>query len=78
MNNTEAKLQAAFDKGFVPADLKEAMDNREHVGRVWLVTDNDHARLGVGYKLQNEDGTFQNQIHWYDKLQVEKLLGELG
>lgn len=77
MQDAKIKLQDAFNKGFVPKDLREAMAARGHVGQVWVVENEDEARVGVGYKLANDDGTEQNHVHWYDPEEVQELLKEL-
>lgn len=44
MQNEQIKLQNAFNKGYVPADLKKVMSERGHVGQVWLVGTQEYSR----------------------------------
>lgn len=79
MNNEKIKLQDAFNRGFIPLDLKEAMQARGHTGQVWIVdnTELNETRLGVGYKLANEDGSEQTHICWYSIEEVQELLTKI-
>lgn len=58
MPDEQIKLQDAFNRGFVPTDIKEMMIANGHQGQVWVVdahTSNRSARVG-----EDQDG---NPVH---------------
>lgn len=77
MQDAKIKLQDAFNRGFVPKDLREAMAARGHSGQVWIIENDDEDRVGVGYKMIDALGRESNQIHWYDFEEVKRLLEEI-
>jgi hypothetical protein len=67
-----AKLQQAFNDGFVPKEIRQYMKNNGHEGQVWIVEQPDTIksvkqgrktvevpvfRIGIGYKLLEETQT---------------------
>lgn len=79
MQDAKIKLQAAFNNGFVPNDVKKVMRTNSHQGQVWVVENDDEERLGVGYKVVSADGqASKNYIHWYTVDQVRELLKEIA
>lgn len=78
MQEEKAKLQEAFDKGFIPKDIETAMQARRQQGRVWIIENDDEDRVGVGYKTIADDGTEQSQIHWYTPDEVQDILKDIA
>lgn len=69
------RLQEAVNNGFVPADLKEAMNTRGHQGDIGVVYDEDRNRIKVGYTIGiDDDEHFETHIHWYELAEVEEML----
>lgn len=77
MQEVKIKLQNAFNKGFVPKDIKEAMDLNGHQGQVWVITTpTEEKRVGVGYKLLNSESVETKCVYWYTPEEVQQLLQE--
>lgn len=85
------KLQEAFDKGFIPKEVQEYMDANRHSGQVWVVEQEDTThqvekkgiyreemleRIGIGYRLPQEDGG-ASHIHVYSLPEIEEILREV-
>lgn len=92
-NKTELskKLTEAFDRGFIPAEIRKYMDANGHSGQVWVVDQDDTThqveekgilreesleRIGIGYRLP-EDAGGSGHIMIYTLPEIETILREI-
>lgn len=85
MQDAKIKLQAAFNRGYVPKDIKQVMGGNGLEGQVWIIEPesvhgegSEEVRLGVGYKiLDASTKRIISHVSWYDPEEVEAMLKEL-
>lgn len=99
-DKVQAKLQQAFNDGFIPKEIKRYMEQNGHsdLGQVWVVEQPDTVkydpagkdrngnlkykerpvyRIGIGYKLIDDEGQETNHVLIYDQDEIKQILSEL-